>query len=322
MLLSLKQLYALLALTVLEIIRLPVFLLAATGCVALVTFLPFGLTQTLGETERLVRDSALALQLVGGLFLGGYAACATLRRELRRGAAALALSKPVSPSLFLLAKFAGLLVVVAGFWLALTLTMLLSTRVVHEVYSIDRWAAWPLVLSLPVAFIYAGLHNFRTRRPFASTACAALLVSLLLAFVYAGFHDEQGKWVTFGWGFDWRLAGGTLLNAWALLALTAMALALAVRLDSAPAMTLLWLIFIAGLVSDYVLGRHSADNGWAQVLYGLIPDWQVFWSGDALAAGAAVPWRYLAWSGGYALLYTFGALCFSVAAFRSLDAKA
>ena len=95
-------------LTALEAIRRPVFLLVTLSSIGGILLLPLLLNYTLGDSARIIRDSAVAFYFVGGLILAAMAAGETLTRELRRGTAATILAKPVSRSAFFLAKAAGL----------------------------------------------------------------------------------------------------------------------------------------------------------------------------------------------------------------------
>jgi len=54
-------------LTVLEVIRQPIGLLLISSCILFIALLPVLVTHTLGEADRLIRDSALSLTLVTGL---------------------------------------------------------------------------------------------------------------------------------------------------------------------------------------------------------------------------------------------------------------
>jgi hypothetical protein len=71
-----------------------------------------------------------------------------------------------------------------------------------------------------------------------------------------------------------------------------------------------------GLMSDYLLGRHTAGSAAASVAYALLPNWQHFWVADALDAGGVIPWSYVARVAFYAAAYTGGVLCLGALSFR------
>ena len=105
--LRLKQSIALAWLTAVEALRQPIVLLLTLSCVVFVALLPGLIMHVMGEPDRLVRDSALAVQFVGGLLLAGYTACAAVKHEIQRGTVATVLTKPVGRTLFFLSKYAG-----------------------------------------------------------------------------------------------------------------------------------------------------------------------------------------------------------------------
>ena len=135
-----KQFGAIAGLTALETIRQPICFILVATCIALIALLPILTTHTLSESQRMVRDSALALHFVTGLVLGAYAACASINHEIRRGTAAAILSKPVGRDLFFLSKFSGIAVVMVLFSAAAVLATLLSDRTAAEAYRPDGWS--------------------------------------------------------------------------------------------------------------------------------------------------------------------------------------
>lgn len=305
----LKQFIALARLTALEAIRQPVFLLLMAAAVFFTALLPLITAHTMGEGERMVRDSALALYFVTGLVLGGDLACAALQHEIRRGTVAAILSKPVGRAMLFCAKFAGVAGAMLLFSAALTISTMLSTRAAAPEYHVDWWAAGPLLGSVPLAFLVAGLINYRTQRPFASNAFLALVAALLGALIFVGFFDEGGQVVRWGQALPWKILPAGTLIALAILVLAALALLLAAKLDVVPTLSLCSVVFLVGLMSDYLFGGQIAHSKLCAVLYGPIPNLQQFWLADALAGSGAIPWSYV----GAAALYAASLLVFLLA---------
>ncbi|HBA83118.1 MAG TPA: hypothetical protein DCZ95_03395 [Verrucomicrobia bacterium] len=316
---SISQITAIASLTALEAIRQPVFLLVATTCVLGIGLMPILITHTLGEAQKLVLDSALALYFVCGLILGGYAACSTLTREIRQGTVATVLSKPVNRGLFFVSKFLGIGAVMLVFSLNATLATLLSTRTAAEDFMMDWRSGGPLLAAPLLAYGFAGLRNFITRKPFASGAFAAMTVCMALAFLASGWVDEHGHRTAFGAHVPWQVLPAGALIAMAILVLAALAVSLASRLDTLPNLSLCTVVFLVGLMSDYLFGRHAADHAFAALLYRLIPNWQHFWVVDALHNGYPIPWAYVTWVGSYALLFVSGILGLGMFAFQKTD---
>ena len=80
-----RQFSSITRLTALEASRQPIFLLLTTVVILFIGLLPLLITHVIGDADRVIRDSALAVQLVSGLVLGCYAATSTITRELLRG---------------------------------------------------------------------------------------------------------------------------------------------------------------------------------------------------------------------------------------------
>lgn len=317
-----KQFIALTRLTALEAIRQPVFLLLMAAAVFFIALLPLITAHTMGEGERMVRDSALALYFVTGLILGSYLACAALQHEIRRGTVDAILSKPVGRTMLFCAKFAGVAVVMLLFSTALTITTMLSTRAAAPEYHVDWWAAGPLLATVPFAFLIAGLINYRTRRPFISNAFVSLVLALLGALIFVGFFDESGQVVKWGQNLPWKIVPAGVLIAEAILVLAALALVLATKLDVVPTLSLCSVIFLLGLMSDYLFGRQAASSKFNAVLYGLIPNLQQFWLADALAGTGTIPWSYVGAATLYALCLLVFLLVTGLLVFNRIEVRA
>ncbi len=321
MLWRLRQFTAIARLTFLEVSRQPICLLVATACYLLIGLTPILVTHTLGESEKMARDSGLALQFVCGLILGAYAACSSLSREIRRGTVSSLLSKPVSREVFFIAKFVGIAAIMAFFSVGCTAATILSARTGVNAYIFDWWAGAPLLLAPPLAYLVAGLWNYFTQRPFVSSAFALLVSFLLAAFVISGFIDMNGHLIKFGALFSWKILPAAVLIALAVTVIAGIAVSLATRLDTVSTLSICTFIFLIGLMSDYLFGRQAASHKLAAALYLLIPNWQHFWMSDALSGPGLIPWSYVGHAALYAALYLIGVLSLGLLAFRYMEVK-
>ena len=79
--------------------------------------------------------------------------------------------------------------------------------------------------------------------------------------------------------------------------------------------------FLLGLMSDYVFGqRVEAGVWWAKIPYALLPNWQLFWGGDALIAKQSIAWGgYLGTSLIYTVCYVGAALCVALCLFEDRE---
>ena len=308
----LRKFLAIAGLTTLEALRQPFPLLLTATCVIATALMPVLLMHTMGEPQKLVQDSALALHFVCGLLLGGYAASAALGREIRRGTLASVLSKPVERGTFFVAKFAGVAGVLLLFSIATGITTMLASHMADDPYTADMQIGALLYAAPPVAFLVAGLLNYFKHRPFVSTAFTLLVGLLAVVFVVAAVTDKVA----------WRLLPASVLVTLATLVLAGIALVLITRLDLVPTLAVCTVIFLVGLMTDYLLGHAAESSRRAAFAYNLIPNWQHFWLADAVTGEGKIPWRYVGHAGIYAMFYLIGCLSLGILSFRNVETKA
>ena len=313
------QFFALARLAALEAIRRPVFLLVSLSVFAGIVLLPLLLNYTLGDSQRIVRDSALALYFLGGFLLGVHAAGETLARELRRGTAAAVLAKPVARSTFFLAKAAGIAAALLLFALGALAATLLAVRAGASDLHVDRAAALPALAALLAAPALAGAWNHRTRRPFASAAFFLLLAFLLAALAVSACFPTPLDHLAFPLNFSWNLLPVGLLLWLCQGMAAALALALATRLALTPVLLAVSGVFALGLMSDYVLGPHLQTAFAARAAYALAPNVQAFWLLDALDAATPIPPAYFLQAAAYAAAWSAACLALGAAAFQKLE---
>lgn len=319
--LALRQFRTLTANAFLDIIRQPIVLLLAVSSIAMTSVLPVAALFMFGEETRLVRDGALAMQLMAGLMLAGVAAAAALYRELSRGTAATVLCKPVSRTVFFLAKYGGVSLVLLLFSLLSLIATLLSARMPLPHLETDWRVGALLYLAVPLAFVLAGLANFFLKRPFVSQAFMFLAPCLAAAFFAGACLNPGAGFCRFGELLEWRLLPASALIALALAVFAAMALSLSTRCPPAFTLAGCGMVLFLGLLSDYLLGPAAEHSIVAAGCYALLPNWQDFWLADTLAGGGEIPWSYVAGAGAYAVLLIAGILCFGLAAFRAVEVR-
>lgn len=308
--------FAIARLTALEAIRRPVFLLITVFCLAGTTLMPLLVHFTLGDTGRIIRDSSLALYFVCGLLLAAYVAGDTLSRELEKGTAAVALSKPVPRTVFFLAKAAGIIAALLLFSILVWSAILLSARTAADAYSLDRTALFPALTALLLAPACAGWWNHRTQRPFTSAAFFLLLLFYLLAFCVTAVLPVPDTGDVFPHNLPWPVLSVGLLLFLALCMAAALAAVLATYLPLTPVLLLCTSFFMAGLLSDYFLGPHLAQSTAAKCLYAFWPNLQVFWLVDALDSAGGIPAVYLAGAAAYASCWSAACLLIGLTLFN------
>lgn len=318
-LLKIQQFMLLTVNAFLDIIRQPIILLLVVMSIMLTSLLPMVSVFMFGKEVRLIQDGAFAFQFGAGLLLAGISASVCLHQEISRGTAATILCKPVSRSLFFLAKYGGVLLVLALFCLLSLMTTLLCARVPLFGLNTDWRVGGVLYAAVPLALGLAAVMNFVWKRPFVSQAFAFLIPSLMAAFLTAAWLHPRGGFCFFGSWMEWRLLPVGILIGLALAVLAAIALSLSTRLSPIFTLSVCGLLFFGGLLSDYMFGRTAGCSLPAAVCYSLMPNWQDFWLVDALAGGGTIPWGYVGGAGGYALLMIVGILCFGLVSFRNVE---
>ena len=88
-----------------------------------------------------------------------------------------------------------------------------------------------------------------------------------------------------------------------ILTLSTWAIAVSVRFQLPIALICTSVIFLLGLMSDYIFGGAAAGNVFARIAYSILPNIQFFWVGDAVGSGIAIPARYILTTAGYSVLY-------------------
>src|SRR5215470_7151916 len=136
-----------------ELVRQPVFLLLMTGSAAFEIFLATPYYFAFGDEPKLVKNTALAVMLLSGLFGAVLSASASLAREIRSGTALAVLSKPVGKANFLLAKYVGLMAALTLLTYVNLIAALLASRMAFDAYgSTDMFAVGVFALALMLAY--------------------------------------------------------------------------------------------------------------------------------------------------------------------------
>src|SRR5271168_3805181 len=140
-----------------ELIRQPVFLLLMTISSLFEIFLACINYFGFGDEPKLVKNTALAVMLLAGLFGAVLTASASVAREIRSGTALAVLAKPVGRAQFLLAKYAGLCMALALLTVVNCIGVLMNTRMAFDSYGdIDYPGLNVFCGALALAYVLAG----------------------------------------------------------------------------------------------------------------------------------------------------------------------
>lgn len=302
-----------------DIIRQPVIVILTIACIITMGMLPVIAVFTLGQEERMVRDGALASCFVYGLFLVVSSSIASISRQIRSGTAGSVLCKPVSRELFFGATYCGIVLVCLLFVAIAVISAMISVRMALEGIHTDWLVGIIFAVAVLLAFAVAGAANYGGQN-FCSALFKTLLLCLPLALFIAAFLDPAGGLGHFGEFIQWRLAPVSLLLFGALAMLAAIAVALSTRFVPVVVFFCCCLVFVLGLISDYLFFTVAGGGLGAKLCAAILPNWQCLWANEALDGGGAVPPGYILKACGYAVLYISGVLCLGILSFKSADA--
>ena len=274
LLMSMRQFRTIAFNAFMELLRQPVFLLLMTCSSVFAVFLASTPYFGFGDDPKLVKDSVLATLLLVGLFGAVISASSSVAHEIRTGTALAVLSKPVSRIVFLLGKYVGL----AATLLVLTYVNLVSALVASKISftaygEANKTAFFIFTGSIALAYLVAGLTNYFLNRTFTSDAVAFVVVFSTIAFLVIANMEKPGSMFEEHIDVDWRLIPAGLLIFCAFLVLAGLALVCSTRLEIIPTLTICTLLFLIGLMSDYLFGR------WAE------PAWVAFPSQQSVQSG-------------------------------------
>src|SRR5436190_10075534 len=307
--------------TFMELVRQPIFLLLATASAAFSVFLASIPYFGFGDDPILVKQSVLALMLLTGLLGAVLSASNTLAREIRSGTPLSVLSKPIGRAQFIFAKYTGLAAALAVLNYVNMVAALTASRISFDAYgSADLRALSIFFGALVIAYAAGGFANYFLRRPFVSDALFAVVLLITIAFFCINALPKQNV-NSEGGVVDWRIIPASVLVLFALWILAGLALACSTRLEMIATLSICSGFFVLGLMSDYLFGTRARDGvWWAHVPYAVLPNWQLFWGGDALMATKPIAWgRYSGSDFGYNLCYVGAVLCVALCLFEDRE---
>ncbi len=304
-----------------ELLRQPLVLILVTVpslFMVLMSHVPY---LALESEDKLVKDSALALVFLIGLMAAVFCASNTLALELRTGTALAVLAKPVSRAKFLMAKYFGVVIALTLVVYVNCLTAMLCSRMVPDIYQAhDPPAVTSALLGIVLGLMLGGYTNFFLHRQFIGDAVLGIVGFSSITFIAVCFVGKRWDMHAFGTLMDWRMLPAGVLILFALFVLASIALACSTRLELMPTLAMCSIIFMLGLMTDYLFGRTAADGAiWAKVLYTVLPNWQLFWMVDALEGNKSIPFSYVIRAFSYVVCYVVAAMSAGLALFEDRE---
>ena len=289
-----------------EVVQQPVFLLLMTCSAFFCVFLSIVPYFGFGDDVQIVKTSLLAVSLVTGLLGAVLCASSSVAREIRSGTALAVLSKPVGRARFILGKYLGLSGALSILIYTNLVACLLASRMAYDAYGSADTFSFSIYCfgGLLASYIIAGFLNYFLQVRFVFTTVIALVVltTAMFAIILSTEAATTGASAD-PRTVDWRLVPASVLLLFAVLILTALALACSTRLELLPTLAVCSGVLFLGLMSDWLFLEKTEDGiWWASILYTIIPNWQNFWLADVLSGDETIPLVYL----GQAFLYLMG----------------
>lgn len=238
-----------------ESLREPIFLLVLLSALSMIGLFPLFTMFVFRAQDKLVIDSGMATTMIFGWVISVLIASYAISREIDNGTALLLLSKPVQRPVFIIAKILGILSAVTVFWFLCALATLVSLRIASDQFRIDFTIMALYFGAIILGFVIAGIHNYVTRSSFPMTTVLSLLVLFPLLAIFAHFkpyNEEQP-------GLALYVIPALILILYSVWAMASLATALSTRLNLVSNLLVCSVLFMVGLMSDYLLGRQARE---------------------------------------------------------------
>ncbi len=257
--------------TFVESIRQPIYYIVLLLAGALQVFSTWSTAYSMGYTDssevskdnKLLLDIGLASIFVAGMLLAAFMATAVMSREIESKTILTVVSKPISRSAVVLGKYLG----VAGaiFVAVVIMVTYLMLAIRHGVMSTaaDELDI-PVILFSGLAVFFsvgiAGWCNFYYGWSFPQAASLLLLPLIVGAYGLTLLIDAHWKAQSLGTDLKPQVMIAAVALLLALLVLSAVATAASTRLGQVMTIVVCAGVFLAGLLSNYAIGRHAYQN--------------------------------------------------------------
>lgn len=249
-----------------ESLREPIFLLVLLSAMCMIGMFPVFSMFVFRAQEKLVVDSAMATTMIFGWVIAVLIASYAISREIDNGTALLLLSKPVRRPVFIVAKILGILGATSVFWFLSSLATLISLRIAADQFRLDLKVMGLYFGAIALSFALAAVHNYVTRSSFPMTTVLAMMVLIPAVAVAAHFMQYQSYGEEHP-GLALYIVPALVLILYSVWAMASLATALSTRFNLVSNLLICSVLFMVGLMSDYLLGRHTREP-WSDTVPG------------------------------------------------------
>lgn len=225
--------------------------------------------------NKMLFDVGMGSVFVCGVLLAAFIATAVVSREIENKTVLTVVSKPVNRATVVVGKYIG---VAASLLIALAIMLIaLLMGLRHGVMSMAGDAldgpVWTFTIAaLVLSFGLAGWCNFFYGWSFPQTAILLLFPLSLVAYVLVLLLSKKWEWQPIHTDFKPQVTLACLALALAILVLAAVATAVSTRLGQVMTIVACAGVFLAGLLSNYLVGRHVFTNQSIALIREVVPD--------------------------------------------------
>jgi ABC-type transport system involved in multi-copper enzyme maturation permease subunit len=276
------------------------------------------------DSTKLVQDMGMATIMLAGLLLAVFSSANVINKEIEGRTALTVLSKPVSREAFVIGKYLGIsaAITIAAYILSIILLLTFRFGVKDTASTVLDWGIMAAIfLSIVLAILIGLYQNYFLDKPFMTTAIWALAGTISCALLFFMIYNKDYTVSTFGEGLNGQLALASILTLQVIYILIAIAVASSTRTKAATSLSVCFVFFIGGLLSEYFLGRVQDQYIIAKILYKIMPNFQIFWVTEAMTLGQKIPLKYIAYSCSYTVLYTGAILFMAMLLFSGKEVK-
>lgn len=219
-------------------------------------------TEVFGD-DKMLFDMGLATVVVCAMLLAAFVATSVLSREIENKTALTVISKPVGRPVFVLGKFLGVSAAILVAAAILTVFFLFAIR--HRVMSTARDTIdGPVVLFASLAVLLsiglAAWGNYFYGWVFPSTAVFTLLPASIVGYVITLCISKKWVFQPITTDLKPQVLLATACAIIAILVLSSVAVAASTRLGQVMTIVVCSGVFMLGLLSNHLLGRHAFVN--------------------------------------------------------------
>ncbi len=257
--------------TFLESVRQPIYfiLTALSGLFILLTTataafsMDYSSSAEVSADDKVALDINLATVFVSGMLLAAFLATAVISKEIDRKTVLTVVSKPVSRVTVVLGKYLGVSAAILITVVTMIVWVLMAVR--HKVLATtaDELDQPVLVFSILAILLSVGLGvwcNFFYSWSFPQVATLAMCPLMLLAYLGVLMFNPEWKLQELAHDFKPEITKASVCLLASMLVLTAVATAASARLGQVMTLVVCAGVFVFGLMSNHLIGRHAIDN--------------------------------------------------------------